>query len=61
LDLRTDELDKLGAKAWAEYTKKATSWGIKKLDKWCEKRKLNVDLNSVTPVELNDVLQKFYA
>ena len=46
-DLGTDELDKIEALAQAENlnTKRATSWGIKKFEKWCEKRNLNVDLN----------------
>ena len=54
-------MDKLEAKGQAENTKRATSWGIKKFEKWCDKRKLNVDFNCVTPVELNELLRKFYA
>ena len=60
-DLGKEELDKVEAQAQAENTKRATSWGIKKFEKWCEKRQLNVDLNSVTSAELNEVLRKFYA
>ena len=60
-DLGKEELDKIEAQAQAESTKRATSWGIKKFEKWCEKRQLNVDLNSVTSAELNEVLRKFYA
>ncbi|CAH3185647.1 unnamed protein product, partial [Porites lobata] len=41
--------------------KRATSWGIKKFEKWCDKRKLKVDFNCVRPVELNELLRKFYA
>jgi len=50
-------LDKLEAKAQLENMKKATSRGIKKFKKWCNKRKLKVDFNCVTPVELNELLQ----
>ena len=60
-DLGQEDLDKLEAKCQAENTKRATSWGIKKFEKWCDKRKLKVDFNCVTPVELNELLRKFYA
>ncbi|CAH3186344.1 unnamed protein product [Porites lobata] len=60
-DLGLEDLDKLEAKGQAENTKRATSWGIKKFEKWCYKRKLKVDFNCVTPVELNELLRKFYA
>ena len=59
--LGPEDLDKLQAKGQAENTKRATSWGIKKFEKWCDKRKLKVDFNCVTPVELNELLRKFYA
>ena len=59
-DLGLEDLDKL-TKGQAENTKRATSWGIKKFEKWCDKRKLKVDFNCVTPVELNELLRKFYA
>ena len=52
-DLGLQDLDKLEAKAQAENTKRATNWGIKKFEKWCDKRKLKVDFNCVTPAELN--------
>ena len=60
-DLGLEDLEKLEAKGQAENTKRATSWGIKKFEKWCDKRKLKVDFNCVTPVELNELLRKFYA
>ena len=60
-DLGLEDLNKLEAKGQAENTKRATSWGIKDFEKWCHKRKLKVDLNCVTPVELNELLRKFYA
>ena len=49
-DLGLEDLDKLEAKGQAENTKRATSWGIKKFEKWCDKRQLKVDFNCVTPV-----------
>jgi len=60
-DLGLEDLDRLGAKGQAENTKRSTSWGIKKFEKWCDKRKLKVDFNCVTPVELNGLLRRFYA
>ena len=56
-----EDLDKLEVKGQAENTKRATSWGIKKFEKWCEKRTLKVDFNCVTRVVLNELLQKLYA
>ena len=60
-DLELEYLDKLEAKGQAENTKTVTSWGIKKMEKWCDKQKLKVDFNCVTAVELNELLRKFYA
>ena len=60
-DLGLEDLDQLQAKGQAENTKRATSWGIKKFEKWCDKRKLKVDFNCVKPVELSELLRKFYA
>ena len=42
LDLGLEDLDKLETKGQAENTKRATSWGIKTFEKWCDKRKLKV-------------------
>ena len=42
-DLGLEGLDKLEATGQAENTKRATSWGIKKFEKWCNKRKLKVE------------------
>ena len=55
-----EDLDKLEAKRQAENTKRATTRRIKKFKKWCDKRKLKVDFNYVTPVGLNELLRKFY-
>ena len=55
-DLGLEDLDKLEAKNQAENTKKATSWGQKN-----SRKILKVDFTCVTPVELKELLQKFYA
>ena len=43
-DLGLEDLDKLEAEGQAENTKRATSWGIKKFEKWCDKRKLKAQV-----------------
>ena len=43
-DLGQEQLNKIEQKAQAKSTKKATEWGLKKFDKWCEKRAIKVDL-----------------
>jgi len=46
-----EDLDKLEAKAQAEFTNKATSCEMNKIaDKWSDKRDLKVDFNCVTTV-----------
>ena len=51
-DLRLQDLDKLEAKGQVENKKRATSRGIKKFEKWCDKRKLKVDFNCVITAEI---------
>ena len=36
-DLGQEQLNEIQQKAQAKTTKKATEWGLKKFDKWCEK------------------------
>ena len=43
-DLGQEQLNEIEQKAQAKSTKKATEWGLKKFDKWCEKRVIKVDL-----------------
>ena len=43
-DLGQEQLNEIQQKAQAKTTKKATEWGLKKFDKWCEKRAIKVDL-----------------
>lgn len=50
-DVGLEDLDKLEAKAQAEFTNKATSCEMNKIaDKWSDKRDLKFDFNCVTPV-----------
>ena len=60
-DLDNEQLDEIGQKAQAKNTKRATEWGVKKFEKWCEKRKITVDLKTVSPTDLSEILRKFFA
>ena len=31
------------------------------IERWCEKRKITVDLKTVTPTDLSEILRKFFA
>ena len=53
-DLNNEQLDEIEQKAQAKNTKKATGWGIKMFDKWCDKRKISVDLKTVSPTDLRE-------
>ena len=46
-DLDNEQLDEIEQKAQAKNIKRATEWGVKKFEKWCEKRKITVDLKTV--------------
>ena len=35
-DLDNEQLDEIEPKAQAKNTKRATEWGVKKFEKWCE-------------------------
>ena len=59
--LEEEHLQKLEADSVPENTKKQTSWGLKKFTQWREKRKINCDLLTVSPAELNGILRRFYA
>ena len=60
-DSGQEQLNEIEQKAQAKSTKKATEWGLKKFDKWCEKRAVKVDLKTSDKKELNKILRKFYA
>ena len=59
--LDNEQLDEIGQKPQAKNTKRATEWGIEKFDKWCEKRKITVDLKTVRPTDLSEILREFFA
>ena len=40
-DLGQEQLNEIEQKAQSKSTKKATEWGLKKFDKWCEKRAIS--------------------
>ena len=46
-DLGQEQLNEIEQKAQAKSTKKATEWGLKKFDKWCEMRAIKVDLKTI--------------
>ena len=50
-DLDNEQLDEIEQKAQAKNTNRATEWGVKKFEKWCEKRKMTVDLKTVNGFE----------
>ena len=54
-DLNNEQLDEIEQKAQAKNTKKATEWGMKMFDKWCDKRKISVDLKTVSPTDLGEI------
>ena len=47
-DLNNQQLDEIEQKAHAKNTKRATEWGVKKFEKRCEKRRISVDLKTVS-------------
>jgi len=61
LDLDNEKLDEIEQKAQAKNTKRATEWGVKKFEKWGEKRKITVDLKTVSATDLSEILRKFFA
>ena len=60
-DLDNEQLDEIEQKAEAKNTKRATEWGVKKVEKWCEKRKITVNRKTVSATDLSKILRKFFA
>ena len=60
-DLDNEQLDEIEQNAQAKNTKRATEWGVKKIEKWREKRKITVDLKTVSATDLSEILRKFFA
>ena len=40
---------------------RATSWGLKKIERWSAKRKITIDFRVISPKDLNEIPRKFYA
>ena len=62
-DLDNEQLDEIEQKAQARNIKKTTERGVRKFEKWCEKREITVDLKtaSLSPTNLSEILRKFSA
>ena len=57
----SQEMDRMVIDAGSKSTSRATSWGVNKFKKWAQRAKRNVDLSTITPVQLNQELRRFYA
>ena len=57
-DLNSKQLDEIEQKAQAKNTKRATKRGAKKFEKWCKKRKISVDLKTVSLTDLSEILRR---
>lgn len=60
-DLDNEQLGEIGQKAQAKNTQESNWVGVKKFDKWCEKRKITVDRKTLSPTDLSAILRKFFA
>ena len=56
-----DELQKLEEESIPKNTKKQTSWGIRKFEKWCQRRRIVCDLAVIGATDLSGILRRFYA
>ena len=56
-DLNNEQLDEIEQKAQAKNTKKATEWGVRMFEKWCDKRKISMDLKTVSPTDLREICE----
>ena len=52
-DLDQEQPNETEQKAQTANTTRATEWGLKKFDKWCEKRAIKIDLKTTALKELN--------
>ena len=59
--LGEDELQKLEEESIPKNTKQQTSWGIRKFEKWCQRRRIVCDLAVVGATDLSSILRRFYA
>ena len=60
-DLNKEQLDEIEQKTQAKNIKRATELGVKKYEKWCDKIKNSVDLKTLSPTDLSEILRKFFA
>jgi len=60
-DLDNEQLHEIGQNAQAKNIKKTTERGVRKFEKWCEKRKIRVDLKTESPTDFSEILRKFFA
>ena len=60
-DLGSDQLDTLEVSNQCQGTLQVTKWGMEVFNDWCNKRKISVAFENVSPEELAEVLRKFYA
>ena len=49
------ELDQLQDSVQVPTTKQQTSWGVKTFREWCEKRHVNVNMDTVSSDELSGI------
>ena len=56
--LGEDELKKLEEESIPKNTKKQTSWGIRKFEKWCQRRRIVCDLAVVGATEVKTIKDK---
>ena len=59
--LGEDELQMLEEESIPKNTKKQTSWGIRKFEKWCQRRRIVCDLAVVGATDLSSILRRFHA
>ena len=60
-DLDLAQLDTLELSTHVQGTKQSTKWGVKKFTTWCGKRNVDINFSSISPEELAENLQKYYA
>ena len=54
-------MDEIEQKSQAKNTKKKQSAEKTKFENWCEKKKITVDLKTVSQTRLSEILGKFFA
>ena len=60
-DMSDNEIDALVNEVTPASTKRSTVWGAKVFQKWQEKRRIEIDLKTVSEENLASHLKKFYA